>query len=183
MSLTALAMLPGRFARPDAVDGVAAELAEAAQAGRLACRVLSRALALPAVTAPPADLAPLASHADWQRAAQRVGLAAWAPALRRVVAREPRQRLMQALGADDYRAALAMPPLGVMAAAGELPEQAAVAIAHSGRALLARALAGQGGGWAEHADALFGQAAMTVPVSRVPGLDALLPVIAQGVGP
>lgn len=178
MSLALLAMSPGRFAEAGALDGVAGELFELFELARqrgLASRVLSRALALPAVTPPQYALPPLASRIDWLQAAGRVGLAYWAPALRRVVAREPRQRLMQALGADGYRTALALPALAITALAESLPEPAAVA--ETGHALLAQAIAAQGSGWAEHARAVFGEDAMVPGGICPPGLDSLLPAI------
>lgn len=171
MSLAELAILPGRCVGAERFAAIPAELVRLGQRQTLASRVLSRALALPPVSAPQQPVPPL----DWQQALTNAGLAVWAPAIRRVVAREQIRRLIAELGASDYRHALSLPALPV-AETRPLPSPLPLAIQRSGRRLLASALATQGEGWREFAADLY-----QVPVARLDtqgaDLAALLPLL------
>lgn len=154
MSLAELAISPGRWADSERFADMSAGLVRLGQRHRLASRVLSRALALPPVTAPQQPLPPL----DWHQALTNVGLAVWAPAIRRLVTREPIRRVISELGASGYRQVLSLPVV-TLGETRSLPTPLALAVQISGRRLLSSVLAEQGAGWREFAADLYQVAA------------------------
>ena len=127
MSLAELAISPGRWADSERFADMSAGLVRLGQRHRLASRVLSRALALPPVTAPQ-QLPPL----DWHQALTNVGLAVWAPAIRRLVTREPIRRVISELGASGYRQVLSLPVV-TLGETRSLPTPLALAVQISRR--------------------------------------------------
>ena len=142
MSLATLVTRPAACLPPERFGELDPALVQLAQQQPLAGRVLRRMLELPPVTAPAAELPPL----DWRQGLANLGLAAWAPSIRRVVAREQIRQLIGELGAADYRRALGLPPLAQVETRS-LPTPLPQAVRRSGRRLLAGALAQQGAGW------------------------------------
>ena len=171
MSLAELVIIPGRWAGSERFADMPAGLVQLGQRQMLASRMLSRALALPPVTAPQQPLPSL----DWQKALTNAGMAVWAPAIRRVVTREPIRRLIAELGASGYRHALSLPALP-LAATRSLPSPLPLAIQLSGRRLLGSVLAAQGAGWREFAAGLYQVAAEPLTTHGVE-LAQLLPVL------